>query len=124
MGLIRWGDWGTACALALVLGGVQGIAFLSLPGPQALCSMLAPTSDVFHRPLWLSNRLSPREEQELELGEQGVVGRVWGMGSLLGRQGTRLSRGFLCSHCTGQGHCCPFRPCLLVRELGSLGRIQ
>ncbi|KAM5137394.1 LOW QUALITY PROTEIN: maestro heat-like repeat family member 5 [Callospermophilus lateralis] len=52
------------------------------PGPKALCSMLAPTNNVFHRPLWLSNRLSPREEQELELDYSdsrfpGDTGKHW-----------------------------------------------
>nr|XP_026258855.1 maestro heat-like repeat family member 5 [Urocitellus parryii] len=52
------------------------------PGPEALCSMLAPTNNVFHRPLWLSNRLSPREEQELELDYldsrfPGDIGKHW-----------------------------------------------
>nr|XP_040149490.1 maestro heat-like repeat family member 5 isoform X5 [Ictidomys tridecemlineatus] len=44
--------------------------------------MLAPTNNVFHRPLWLSNRLSPREEQELELDYldssfPGDTGKHW-----------------------------------------------
>ncbi|MBZ3881255.1 Maestro heat-like repeat family member 5 [Sciurus carolinensis] len=45
-------------------------------GPEALCTMLAPTNHNFHQPLWLSNRLSPREEQELELdfSDSGFLG--------------------------------------------------
>nr|XP_027804136.1 maestro heat-like repeat family member 5 [Marmota flaviventris] len=60
----------------------EDMHFNPVPRPEALCSMLAPTNDVFHRPLWLSKRLSPREEQDLELDYSdsrfpGDTGKHW-----------------------------------------------
>ncbi|XP_073923100.1 maestro heat-like repeat family member 5 [Castor canadensis] len=43
------------------------------------CSMLASSRDGFRLPVWRSNRLSPKEEQELELdhSDLGFMGELW-----------------------------------------------
>ncbi|XP_069847604.1 maestro heat-like repeat family member 5 isoform X3 [Dipodomys merriami] len=60
--------------------------------------MLGPPSDGFHMPAWRSTRLSPREEQELELdnSDVGLAEELWSQrppweGTLLGRIRTMMA---------------------------------